>query len=184
MTRNTLYLVSSVVLLCTAFEACRRETPAPVGPAKSAAPKECVSAASEALDVMDARTPLPLLPMMANHQKEEMRGHLAAVQQIVAAFAVDDYVAIEAAAGRMGFSEETAQMCSHMGAGAPEFTERALAFHHTADRIGVAARARDRAGVLVELGATLETCTSCHSEWKQQVVDEATWNRLTSAAPP
>jgi len=37
--------------------------------------------------------------------------------------------------------------------------------------------------VLRELSATLETCTSCHATWKQQVVDEATWQILTSTGP-
>jgi hypothetical protein len=38
-------------------------------------------------------------------------------------------------------------------------------------------------GVLEQLGATLEICTACHSTWKQQVVDEATWERLASTGP-
>jgi DNA-binding MarR family transcriptional regulator len=40
-----------------------------------------------ALDRMDTRAPVPLLPMMANHQKQNMRDHLVAVQEIVAALA-------------------------------------------------------------------------------------------------
>jgi hypothetical protein len=48
-----------------------------------------------------------------------------------------------------------------------------------ADGIAIAARGR----VLGQLGATLEACTSCHSTWKQQVVDEASWQRLTTTAP-
>jgi hypothetical protein len=128
--------------------------------------------------------PVPLLPMMANHQKQNMRDHLVAVQEIVAAIATDDFAGVERAAGRIGFSEQMGQMCTHMGAGASGFTEQALNFHHTADRIGAAARDRDRARVLAELGATLQTCTSCHAAWKQQVVDEPTWMRLTLSAPP
>jgi hypothetical protein len=65
---------------------------------------------------MDSRKPVPLLPMMANHQKQNMREHLVAVQQIVAALAIDDYSAIEQAAGRIGFSEQMGQMCTQMGA--------------------------------------------------------------------
>lgn len=43
--------------------------------------------AVESLDKMDTRRPLPLLPMMANHQKLNMRDHLLAVQEIIAALA-------------------------------------------------------------------------------------------------
>lgn len=142
------------------------------------------SLAADALDRLDTRAPVPLLPMMANHQKQNMRDHLVAVQEIVAAIATDDFAGVERAAGRIGFSEQMGQMCTHMGSGAPGFTEQALNFHHTADRISAAARDRDRARVLTELGATLQTCASCHAAWKQQVVDEPTWTRLTSSAPP
>jgi cytochrome c556 len=122
--------------------------------------------------------------MMASHQRQSMRDHLVAVQEIVAAAATDDFAGVERAAGRIGFSEQMGQMCTHVGTGAPGFAEQALDFHHTADRISAAARDRDRARVLTELGATLQACTSCHAVWKQQVVDEATWQRLTSSAPP
>jgi len=37
--------------------------------------------------------------------------------------------------------------------------------------------------VLEQLGATLETCTSCHSTWKQQIVDEAAWQMSTATGP-
>jgi hypothetical protein len=160
---------------------CSREVT--TAPATTTATAPAPSAA-EVLDGMDKRAPVPLLPMMASHQKQNMRDHLVAVQEIVAALATDDYPAIEKAAGRIGFSEKEGQMCSHMGAGAPAFTEQALTFHHTADRITAAARDRDRTKVLIELGVTLQTCTACHATWKQQVVDEPTWQRLTSNAPP
>ncbi|HPH66765.1 MAG TPA: hypothetical protein PLF40_13500, partial [Kofleriaceae bacterium] len=81
-------------------------------------------------------------------------------------------------------SEQMGMMCNHMGAGAPDFTAQALAFHKTADRITAAAHEHDRARVLVELNATLQTCTGCHATWKQQVVDETTWQKLTATAPP
>jgi cytochrome c553 len=122
--------------------------------------------------------------MMANHQKQNMREHLVAVQEITAALASDDFAAVEKAVGRIGFSEQMGQMCTHMGAGAPGFTEQAIAFHHTADRIAEAARSHDRKGVVTAFAATLSTCTACHAAWKQQVVDEPTWTRLTATAAP
>ena len=136
------------------------------------------------LDAMDSRKPVPLLPMMANHQKENMRGHLVAVQKIVAGLAADDFGGIERASLDLGFSDQMGKMCSHMGAGAPGFTEQALAFHHTADTIGVAARAHDKVAVTKALNDTLQTCTSCHATWKQQVVDDGTWKEKTGSASP
>jgi cytochrome c556 len=62
-------------------------------------------------------------------------------------------------------------MRAYMGAVAPGFIEQAMAFHHTADRIVETAHARDRTRVLTELSATLQTCTACHADWKQEVFD-------------
>lgn len=150
----------------------------------SSVPQAPTASAAELLEQMDTRTPLPLLPQMANHQKQNMRDHLAAVEEMVAALATDDFTGVERSAARLGFSEQMGQMCTHLGAGAPGFSEQALNFHHTADRISAAAREHDRKRVLTELGATLHTCTSCHAAWKQQVVDASTWTRLTSSLPP
>ncbi len=180
MNRVALVLIPIVSVL----GACSREAPAAPATTSSASTASSAASAAEVLDRMDTRAPVPLLPMMANHQKQNMRDHLVAVQEIVAAIATEDFAGIERAAGRIGFSEQMGQMCTHMGAGAPGFTEQALNFHHTADRISAAARGRDRARVLTELGSTLQTCTSCHATWKQQVVDEPTWTRLTASAPP
>ncbi len=180
MRRALLTCVSALAVL----GACSREAPPAPATTSGAAVDPSPAPAADALDRMDTRAPVPLLPMMANHQKQNMRDHLVAVQEIVAAIAADDFAGVERAAGRIGFSEQMGQMCTHMGAAAPGFTEQALNFHRTADRISAAARDRDHAQVLTELGATLETCTSCHAAWKQQVVDEATWTRLTSSAPP
>jgi hypothetical protein len=140
--------------------------------------------AQRALAQIDARIAVPLVPMMANHQRRDMRDHLLAVQEIVVAAAIDDFAGVERAAGRIGFSDEMGQTCTHMGAGAPGFTKSALNFHHTADTITTAARQRDRAAVLQSLGATLQTCTGCHAAFRQNIVDDATWNRLTAQLAP
>jgi hypothetical protein len=107
-----------------------------------------------------------------------------AVQDIVLALATDDYPGIERAAKRIGYSDEMGQMCTHMGAGAPGFTEQSIRFHHTADGIADAARSHDRAKVVSQLGVTLQTCTACHALWKQRVVDDATWSQVTAQALP
>jgi cytochrome c556 len=130
----------------------------------------------------DTRQPLPLPAAMAAHQKQNMREHLAAVQAVVAAIGHDDMDGVAKAAARLGYSDAMAQMCEHMGAAAPGFTPMALNFHHTADTIGDAARRGDRAGVLSALAQTLQACVGCHAAFRQEVVDEETWKRLTAAA--
>lgn len=168
MTRSTFALVVSL-----SFFGCRHQE---AGPAPQASrPEAAPSGGPAALDEMDTRAPVPLLPMMANHQKRNMRDHLVAVQEIVQGVATNDFDAIEKAARRIGYSDEMGQMCTHMGAGAPGFTEQSLRFHRTADRIVEAARTRERAKVLDELGTTLQTCTACHAVWKQRVVDDLAW---------
>jgi hypothetical protein len=136
------------------------------------------------LDTMDSRTPVPLLPMMAQHQKQNMLDHLVAVQEITLALAKKDWGSIEKSAARIGSSEQMTQMCTHMGAGAAGFTDAGLEFHRTADGISKAAKDKDANAVLAALGKTLGTCTSCHARFKQSVVDAATWTSLTKQAAP
>jgi cytochrome c556 len=119
----------------------------------------------------DTRTPVPLTAMMANHQKLQMRDHLRVIQEVTVALSKDDWDAIVASTARIGWSEQQAAMCEHMGAGVPGFAESGEQFHHTADGIADAARRRDHAGVEAALGATLATCTGCHETYRQEIVD-------------
>ena len=135
---------------------------------------------THASEPIESRRPLPLLQMMADHQKQMMRDHLGAVQEIVTALAADDFDAVERAGQRLGYSEEVGRICTRIGAASPEFTREALSFHHTADGIATAARERNGQRVLAELSTTLQSCRACHAQWKQQVVDELTWDRLTA----
>jgi hypothetical protein len=168
-----------ILALTIAWASCHRG----ISPAAGTAPLSTAPAASAVLDSIDTRIPVPLPPMMAQHQKENMREHLVAVRQIVASAGAQDFDAVARAATAMGYSEQMGQMCSHMGAGAPGFTEQALQFHHTADKISQAAREHDLPGVLSALEATLATCTGCHSAFKQRVVDQTTWASLVGQSP-
>jgi len=175
------------ICACALVMACSRSSdapPVPSAPAPTGLPASNLGAAVEQLDRVDGRSPVPLLPAMAAHQKQNMREHLVAIQEVVTALSITDFTGVEAAAARIGFSQMMGQMCTHMGAGAPGFAEQAIEFHHTADRIGAAARERNGGDVLAALGATLQACTSCHAVWKQQVVDEPTWQRLASSLAP
>ena len=133
------------------------------------------------LSAYDQRRPLPLLPMMAAHQREQMRGHLEAVQALTGALAAEDWAAAEAAALQLGTSPQMEQTCTHMGAAAEGFTEQALAFHQRADEIAAAVRAHDSAASLRALSRTLQDCTTCHATWRQEIVSQAEYDRLSSA---
>jgi len=147
--------------------------PAPMSSQAQVAEKEVGSDGWSELAKLDTRVPLPLVPMMANHQKQNMREHLEAIQQVVEGLNHGDFTAVEKAARKMGYSEEMGAMCAHMGAGAAGFTEQALRFHHTADTIALAAHRRDKPATLKALAATLQTCTACHAVYRQAVVADA-----------
>jgi hypothetical protein len=162
---GTLALVGSLITACRGSSADPAATPPahqePAAPAKP----------------MDSRTPLPLTAMMATHQKQEMRDHLRVVQEVVAALGKDDFDAIAKSAARIGWSEQQAAMCKHMGAGAPGFAEVGEHFHKTADTIAEAARHKDCARVVSALDATLQTCTGCHETYRQEIVDAAAFEK-------
>jgi len=160
-----------VVVALVACQTPQRREQAPTPP-PSAAVQASHASLLEELDRLDQRKPLPLLPMMANHQKQSMRDHLTVVQEVVSATATRDFAKVAHAAQRMGYSEAMGQMCEHMGAGAPGFSEQALAFHHSADRIVDAARREDSVAVLGALSQTLAACTACHASYKQKLVDK------------
>jgi hypothetical protein len=136
----------------------------------------------EELAAMDNRISVPLQPMMAWHQKQNMMEHLVAIQLITDGLAREDWQAIGDAATQIGSSPQMQQMCQHMGAGAPGFTELALEFHSRADGIGRAARERDARGVLEATSSTLQACTSCHLTYRQEVVSADAWQERTGSA--
>ena len=158
------------------------EVPSP--PPEHAVEVEAKAHPQDTLDGMDSRTPLPMPPMMALHQKEQMRGHLEATQELSAALAESDWAAIEAAASKLGSSPQMAMTCDHMGAAAEGFTPQALDFHARADKIVEAAQAQDQQAVLAATAATLAACTACHNTWRQQIVSPEAYAELTGGAGP
>jgi len=164
--------------LAAALAACRGSSAAP---ATKDTPAPAAKTAPAAMN-MDSRTPLPLTAMMASHQKQEMRDHLKVVQEISAALTKDDFDAIAKSASRIGWSEQQAMMCKHMGAGAPGFADVGEHFHKTADTIVDAAKRHDRAGVTAALDATLRTCVGCHDTYRQEIVDDATFSKSAGSS--
>jgi len=128
---------------------------------------------------LDQRHPVPLQPMMANHQKQNMRAHLEAVQRITQGLASEDWDAIQKAAQELGTSPQMQHMCKMMGSGAPGFTAMGLNFHERADGIAAAAEKHDAKGVLKAMSNTLSACTACHTTYRQDVVSESVWQLRT-----
>jgi len=134
---------------------------------------------------LDTRQPVPLQPMMAWHQKQNMMRHLVAIQRIVGGVGQEDWNEVASASALIESSPQMQQMCRHMGKGAPGFTELALDFHRRADAIGKEARAHDGPAVLLATSRTLQACTGCHATYRQDVMDAATWqDRVDSIDDP
>ena len=123
----------------------------------------------EAANRFDHRNPLPLTPMMAWHQKQNMMRHLVAIQGIVGALAEKDWAKVKSSSALIESSPRMQKMCERMGQGAPGFTELALDFHRRADAIGKAAEAKDTQAVLRTTSITLQACTACHAAFRQEV---------------
>ncbi len=177
MTRRNFAMVASVLQAALAA-GCPSEK-APAAGAEPSTREAPGCAAIEELAGLDQRAPVPLQPMMAWHQKQNMMDHLVVMQRIAEGLAQQDWEAISAAAARIESSPQMQQMCQHMGAGAPGFTEMALDFHRRADDIGKAARAHDSTAVLRATSNTMMACTGCHAAYRQQVVVASEWQRRT-----
>lgn len=183
MTTNRMIL-SAAMVHALLVVGCRNQAAAPPAAEER---KEPVTAATgghpvDELASLDHRTPVPLQPKMAWHQKQNMMEHLVAIQRITDGLAREDWEEIASASGLIESSPQMQRMCQHMGAGADGFTEMALDFHRRADAIGEAARARDRAAVLGAMSNTLHACTGCHATYRQEVVDATTYQARTGEA--
>jgi hypothetical protein len=184
-----LSLRRAALLTALVITACQSQAPAPAPSAEETgreldepAPVADTPGPMEELAGLDDRRPVPLQPMMAWHQKQNMMEHLVAIQRITDGVAREDWEAVASASALIETSPQMQQMCRHMGAGAEGFTDMALEFHRRADAIGEAARAEDGAAVLRATSHTLEACTTCHAAFRQEVVDAATWQVRTGEA--
>lgn len=154
--------------------ACAEQAPPPEPPAAT-------PSAHDALAEMDPRTPVPLQPMMAWHQKQNMQEHLVAIQRITDGLAREDWAEVSAGAKLIASSPQMQMQCEHMGQGAEGFTAAALDFHARADGIVAAAEAQDATKILAATTNTLAACTGCHAKYRQDVVDAATWEARTGS---
>ena len=151
-------------------------------PIAAAQPAATAPTPVDALNALDPRTPVPLQPMMAWHQKQNMQEHLVAIQQITDGLAREDWDAVAEGAELIASSPGMQMQCEHMGLGAEGFTALALDFHARADGIVAAAEAQDAGATLTATAHTLAACTTCHAGYRQDVVDAATWEARTGSS--
>lgn len=181
--KMNLLIASAAMALTLCIAACQNKglTPAiqelPQQPSESRACQPTAELAG-----LDHRTAVPLQPMMAWHQKQNMMEHLVAIQRITDGLAREDWEEVASASALIESSPQMQQMCQHMGAGAQGFTEMALDFHHRADAIGEAARAHDTAAVMRATSNTLQSCTGCHAAFRQEVVSATEWQQRAGQA--
>lgn len=140
-----------------------------------------IAQAREKAGELDRRTPVPMLPQMSQHQKQNMRAHLEAVQRIIGALAREDWDEVTSASKEIGSSDKMRRMCGRMGAGAPVMAQMGLAFHQQADGITEAAARKDTAGTLAALSSTVQVCNGCHAAFRQDVVDFDTYEKRVAA---
>lgn len=114
----------------------------------------------------DARTPLNLPPMMAQHQKANMREHLKAVNEIVRYIGTKDFaMASTTAHEKLGLTAQMKQMCDNM----PNETFRTMAldFHQSGDALADVLKTKDTDKSLKALDTVLTKCTACHEMFRQ-----------------
>lgn len=180
--KTNLLISSAAMALVLCSAGCRNNDPSPTVQRQPHPPPASGSCQPEKeLAGLDLRTPVPLQPMMAWHQKQNMMEHLVAIQRITDSLARQDWKELESASALIESSPQMQQMCQHMGAGAQGFTEMALEFHRRADAIGKAARAHDGPAALRATSDTLQSCNRCHAAFRQDIVSATEWQRRTGS---
>jgi len=112
----------------------------------------------------DSRTVLHAPPRLLAHQRQMMRDHLAAVQEVVAAMAAGKYKeGARTAHERLGLTPEMKHMCYRFG---PAFGAMGVAFHHDGDRLGEVLATGDPQKSLAALQKVLSDCVACHARFR------------------
>jgi hypothetical protein len=114
------------------------------------------------------RARLDLKPAQAEALKATMRGHLAALEAIVAALAREDYEkAASVAHTELGFPKHHEAMQREPGTSLPKkYHELAIEHHQAAEDLAVAIAAKETAPILEELARAIRACTACHEAYR------------------
>ena len=116
----------------------------------------------------DARQMVVLPDMMQRHMLANMRDHLAAISEILAAMASDEPdLAAEIAETRLGMSSLESHGAAHMADRMPDGMRKAgTDMHRAASRFALRAQEGDTAAVFEALAAVTTTCVACHAAYR------------------
>lgn len=116
----------------------------------------------------DAREFVRFPEMMQTHMLANMRGHLAAVSEILTLMARDELErAGEVAESRLGMSSLEEHGASHMAGFMPEGMRKAgTAMHHAASRFALRAEEGDGSAAYAALAEVTSACVSCHAGYR------------------
>lgn len=116
----------------------------------------------------DARELVQLPEMMQAHMLENMRDHLAALDEILSKMAAGDMDgAAETAESRLGMSSLQSHGASHMAQFMPEGMRNAgTGMHQAASRFALVAQEGETAPAYGALSTVTSACVSCHSNYR------------------
>ena len=118
------------------------------------------------MSVEDDRISLGLNEMQKQHQLQNMRSHLVAVQTIIGLLAKENYdLASKVAYTELGSTTEMKLMCASFGN--KEFELMGLAFHESADKMSEIIKTKDKKASLEALSLTMNYCVQCHANYRQ-----------------
>ncbi|MBV1873701.1 MAG: cytochrome c [Gammaproteobacteria bacterium] len=116
--------------------------------------------------VVDGRTSLNLSPAMKQHQLQNMRAHLKAIQKIIAQLGQKDFTgASQTAHQKLGLSKEMEAMCNRFDN--DSFKTLAINFHTSADEMAEVFEKENLEDSLAAVSNTMNYCVSCHKQFRQ-----------------
>lgn len=116
--------------------------------------------------VVDDRISLNLSPAMKQHQLQNMRAHLEAIQKIIAQLGQKDFTgASQTAHQKLGLSKEMRTMCNRFDN--ESFKTLAINFHTSADEMAEVFEKENLEESLAAVNNTMNYCVSCHKQFRQ-----------------
>jgi len=127
-----------------------------------------LSLAIPALTHADSREIVQMPPMMQAHMLANMRDHLEAIDEILAALNMEDFnTAARVAEFRLGMSSLDSHGASHMAQVMPApMREMGTHMHRAASQFARTAEEGDQLNAFRALRAVTQSCVTCHAAYR------------------